>query len=133
MGHIYQRGSIYWIKYYRNGRPYQESTHTGQEAEAERLLKIREGEIAQGGIPGIYYDRVRFDKIANAYLTDFQINHKGFVRAKIYVRHLRDFFGDVRVTEITTDRVNEYIKARLEAGKKPATVNCGTQRLEPYV
>ena len=41
-------GNIWWIKYYRNGRPYQESTHTEEEAEAEKLLKIREGEIAHG-------------------------------------------------------------------------------------
>ena len=26
MGCIYKRGDIYWIKYYRNGKPYQEST-----------------------------------------------------------------------------------------------------------
>lgn len=54
MGHIYPRGSIYWIKYYRNGRPYQESTKSEKEADAKRLLKEREGEIAKGEVPVLY-------------------------------------------------------------------------------
>ena len=27
---IYKRGSVYWIKYYRNGRPYRESAKSSQ-------------------------------------------------------------------------------------------------------
>jgi integrase len=125
MGHIYQRGSIYWIKYYRNGKPYQESTHTDQETEAEKLLKIREGEIAHGGIPGIYYDRVRFDEIAEDFFTDYEVNQKkSLPKVRIYVKHLRDFFGNVRVTEITTAKIKQYMKKRMEIRKKPATINC---------
>ena len=43
MGHIYKRGRIYWIKYYRNGKPYRESTRSKKEADAKRLLKRRDG------------------------------------------------------------------------------------------
>lgn len=25
MGHIFKRGNVYWVKYYRNGKPYRES------------------------------------------------------------------------------------------------------------
>ncbi len=48
MGMIYQRGEIYWVKYYRNGKPYRESTKSIKETDARRLLKKREGEIAGG-------------------------------------------------------------------------------------
>jgi len=117
-------GDIWWIKYYRNGRPYQESSHSGEEAEAQKLLKIREGEIAHGGIPGIYYDRIRFDEIAEDLLTDYEINQKkSLPRARIYVDHLKDSFGNMRVTEITTAKVKQYIKKRIEARRKPATIN----------
>jgi integrase len=34
MGMIYQRGKVYWIKYYRNGKPYRESTRSKKEADA---------------------------------------------------------------------------------------------------
>ncbi len=52
MGSIYKRGQTYWIKYYRNGKPYYESTHSQKEPDAKRLLKSREGEISQGKLPG---------------------------------------------------------------------------------
>jgi hypothetical protein len=28
MGSIYKRGNTYWIQYYRNGKPYRESTRS---------------------------------------------------------------------------------------------------------
>lgn len=124
MGCIYKRGKTFWIKYYRSGKPYLESTHTDQEAEAERLLKIREGEIAQGGIPGIYYDRIRFDEIAEDLLTDYEVNQKkSLSKVRIYVKHLKDFLGNARVTEITTAKIKQYIKKRFETRKKPGTIN----------
>jgi len=39
MGMIYKRGKVYWIKYYRSGKPYRESTKSRKEADAKRLLK----------------------------------------------------------------------------------------------
>ena len=52
MGSIYKRGKTYWIQYYRNGKPYRESTKSKKEADAKRLLKKREGEISDGKLPG---------------------------------------------------------------------------------
>ena len=46
MESIYKRGNIYWIKYYRNGKPYRETTKSKKETDAKRLLKKREGEIS---------------------------------------------------------------------------------------
>lgn len=42
-GHIYKRGNIYWIKYYRGGKPYYESTKSEKESEAKRVLRKRLG------------------------------------------------------------------------------------------
>lgn len=61
MGCIYRRGKTYWIKYYRNGKPYAESSGSDKLEVAKRALKIREGEISQGKIPGICFDRVSFE------------------------------------------------------------------------
>ena len=51
MGSIYKRGNIYWIKYYRNGKPLRESSESKKESDAKRLLKRREGEISSGNQP----------------------------------------------------------------------------------
>jgi len=61
MGNIYKRGAVYWLKYYRNGKPYRESAKTEKETEAKRLLKKREGEISEGKIPGVHFDKVKFN------------------------------------------------------------------------
>jgi len=76
MGCIYTRGNTYWIKYYRNGKPYQESTHSDKESKAKKLLKKREGEISEGKLPGVYFDKIRFDELAKDYLTDYEVNKK---------------------------------------------------------
>ena len=49
-GSIYlQKGSaVWWVKYYRNGKPYRESTHTTNQKQAQHFLKQRMGEIATG-------------------------------------------------------------------------------------
>ena len=40
-----KQSAVYWIKYYRNGKPYRESTGSKKEADAKRLLKKREGDV----------------------------------------------------------------------------------------
>ncbi|UCG14166.1 MAG: site-specific integrase [Deltaproteobacteria bacterium] len=123
MGMIYKRGKKYWIKYYRNGKPYRESTKSTKEADAKRLLKKREGEISQGKLPGIYFDRVRFDELAEDLLTDYRINGKSMKRANASVGHLRGEFEGMRVTDIITPRIEAYIEKRLAAGAANATIN----------
>ncbi len=45
MGMTYQRGAVWWVKYYRNGRPIRESSHSSKESDAINLLKLREGVV----------------------------------------------------------------------------------------
>jgi integrase len=113
MGMIYKRGKIYWIKYYRNGKPYYESSRGHKESMARRLLKKREGEISQGKLPGVYFDRVRFDELAEDFLTDYRINQKkSLVKAERSAKHLKEHFEGLRVTQITTPRIHAYIEQR---------------------
>jgi hypothetical protein len=124
MGHLYKRGNVYWIKYYRNGKPYRESTKSVKEADAKRLLKKREGEISEGKLPGIYFDRVRFDELAEGFLADYRINGKrSLIRAERSVRHLKSFFEGARVITITTPAIQQYIEKRRELGAANASIN----------
>ena len=43
MGSLYQRGHVWWAKYYEGGRPVRESTETAKEKEAREFLKLRGG------------------------------------------------------------------------------------------
>ncbi len=64
MGTIYKRGNTYWIKYHRAGKPYYESTHSEKESDARRLLKLREGQVAENRFPGLKVEKVRFEELA---------------------------------------------------------------------
>ena len=123
MGTLYKRGDIWWIKFYQNGKPIRESSGSEKETEARRLLKKREGEVAAGKMPGTYFDRVRFDVLADEYLTDFRINGKDLRRAELSVKHLRKDFGGLRVTMITTPRIGKYVERRQSEGAANGTIN----------
>ena len=124
MGSFYQRGSTWWIKYYRNGKPYRESTRSESETYARKLLKLREGEITQGKIPSLKVEKLRFEELAFDLINDYKVNgRKSLERANRSVKHLKKFFEGIRVVDITTDRINVYIAQRLEEGTSNASIN----------
>lgn len=124
MGTIYKRGNTYWIQYYRNGKPYRESTRGSKETDAKRLLKKREGEISEGKLPGIYFDRVRFDELAEDFLRDYKVNQKKSLRrANNSMNHLKGYFEGFKATQITTPKIQGYIEQRQSEGATSATIN----------
>jgi integrase len=125
MGSLYKRGGTWWVKYYRNGKAYRESAKSGKEAHARRLLKRREGEIADGKLPGIYFDRVTYDELEADFLVDYKVNgKKSLSETKERVKkNLTPFFSGMRVVDITTSEVNKYIKKRLDNEAAHATIN----------
>ena len=124
MGSIYKRGNTYWIQYYRNGKPYRETTKGTKEADAKRLLKKREGEISEGKLPGIYFDRVKFDELAEDFLRDYRINQKKSLdKAGRSVNHLKKRFEGYPIPQITTPNIQAYIEYRIDEGAANATIN----------
>jgi integrase len=123
-GHMYQRGNIYWIKYYRGGKPYYESTKSTKEADAKRLLRKRLGQISEGRFFGLRPERVKFEDLANDFVNDYRINGKRSLdKAQRSVRHLQSFFGGMRAVDITTDKVRTYIGDRQKAGTSNGEIN----------
>jgi len=52
MGSLYRRGRIWWIKYYRHGKAFRESSKSKMVSDAKRLLRKREGEVITGKFLG---------------------------------------------------------------------------------
>jgi len=124
MGMIYQRGNIYWIKYYRAGKPYRESSKSEDEGKAKRLLKLREGQVVENRFPGLRVEKIRYEELAQDFLNDYRINEKrSIARAERSLKHLKGFFEGMRAIDITTDRVRAYILQRQEEGAENATIN----------
>src|SRR3990170_4077041 len=114
MGMTYQRGAVWWVKYYRNGRPIRESSGSTKEGDAIQLLKIREGDIAHGLPVNPKLNRIRFDEAAEDLKTEYAVNgRRSADELERRIRlHLTPHFGGRRLATITTAEVNTFILKR---------------------
>jgi integrase len=140
MGMIYKRSykrkdgtightSVWWIKYYRDGRPIYESTETTKEKEGRDLLKLREGNVVRGEPVVPRQRRVTFDELAADVVTDYRVNGKrslGDLERRITL-HLKPFFGGRRMADITTADVRRYSEMRLAELVKKGTTTSNAQ------
>jgi len=108
----------------RRGQVYQESSKSKKKTVANKLLQQRLGDISQGKMPGIYFDRTTFDELAKSFLLDYELNkRKSLERAQISVKHLEKSFKNMLAIEITTAKIKEYITDRLNSGMANGTIN----------
>jgi integrase len=112
MGMLYKRGKTWWLKYYQNGKPFFESAQTDKKMVAQKLLQQREGEIAQGKMPGVHFEKTTFDDLAEDLLSDYRINEKNVETVETKVKHLKAFFGGMKAKQITTPLIKKYIEQR---------------------
>ncbi len=124
MGLIYKRGHILWIKYYRNGKPFYESSKSIKESAAKKLLKLREGQIAGGNFPGLRVEKILFDELAQDLINDYMLNGKKTLdRVELSLKHLNAHFSGMRTSNISTDYIQRYIIKRQEEGAENGTIN----------
>lgn len=109
-----QTCATWTIRYFRNGRAEQESTKFTRKGDAERLLRLREGDIAKG-IPVAASDaRLTFTEAAKDVVNDLRTNGRrsvAVVERRIRL-HLAPFFGHRRLSDITTADVRAYVALR---------------------
>ena len=125
LGSIYRRGDVWWLKYYRGGKPFRESSKSDIYADAERMLKRRHGEIVTGKFAGLEPERITVRQLIDLVKQDYRENGKASLndvtcRAKL---HLLPEFGDVRVAEFGTQHVRRYIAGRQRDKAANATIN----------
>ena len=114
MGELKQRGQIWWIRYYKNGKRHEESSGSTKEGDAKSLLRLREGDIERGVAVTPKVGRIRFDEAVTDVLNDYRTNRKRSlddVERRIE-KHLKPFFGNRRMASITTADIREYIASR---------------------
>jgi integrase len=126
-GSIYKQknSSIFWVKYYWNGKAFRESTRTTDKREANVFLRKRLGEIASHNFYGATPNRVSMAELADDLLRDYRINERKSLddAENRWQRHLEPFFGHMKAFEVSSDLVARYVDARLKQNAKNATVN----------
>jgi len=102
------------IRWYRNGRPYEESTKFTRKGDAQRLLNLRNGDIAKGKPITPAQFKLTFDDAAKTVLDDFRANGKRSLKVveRRIEKHLMPFFGGRRLSDISGDLVLAYIAKR---------------------
>ncbi len=117
--------AVWWLKYYRNGKPIRESARSTSEAHARRQLKLKEGDVARGVPVTAQTGRVRFEELAQDVLNDYRVNGKRSLdhAERRITKHLKPFFEGRRAAEISTDVVRQFILERQEKGASNGEIN----------
>jgi integrase len=124
MGMIYKRGDIYWVKYYRHGKPFYESSKSDKIGKAKSLLKQREGEVEAGTFSGLRVKKILFDELAQDLINDYKMNgRKSTDTAEDRLDHLKPHFSGMKVVDISTDLIQRYIVHRQGEGAENGTIN----------
>jgi len=112
-GHLYLRGSTWWMKFYVNGRPVYESTGLAKEQQAQRVLNERLGRIAIGAPMLPRLDRITYVEVAKD-LREYYASSgsRDIEEAESRLAHLDAFFGHYRVAAIGPADITRYIATR---------------------
>jgi integrase len=125
MGELRQRGHIWWIRYYRDGRRFEESAKTDSKEKARKLLQTREGDAANGVPFSPAMGRMKFDEAMADIETEYTVNKRDsldHLKRRIKL-HLMPWFRGRRMTKITRADINAYVQRRQEQGAAAATIN----------
>ncbi len=123
---LYQRegDGIWYIRYGCDGRLIRESSKSADKKIAQRLLKQRQGEVAQGRTPGTFFDRTKFENLVDIITADYAANHrKSMSRLELSLKHLTKYFSGFPVVKINTAKVNEYIHWRKRGKAANGSIN----------
>lgn len=124
---IYQRGKSYYYDFVYKGQRYTGcigpvSRTVAKEEEHRKKTEVIEGRLN----PAKARKNPRFDAFAQDFLEWSKANKKPITCARIE-RTIRlffvPFFGHKRLSDITPWHIEQYKKARKEAGKAPGTIN----------
>jgi integrase len=135
-GRIFVRkgARYFWISYYLRGREIRESSRETVRRKAERFLARRMREVGADQIGarafiGPQQERLTVQELLDALKADYELRGVATPQFKSHLKHISNYFGLVRALSVTAEMVDLYIKEKLDAGYKPASVNRGSQLL----
>jgi integrase len=119
---IYRRGRTWWITYFVGGRQRFESSRSTKKRDARQLLEIRKGAAREGRLRLTKSKTQRLDEYAQRFLLTVQ-HPNTQKRYRSSVRSLVACFGNIKLSDITSDVIEDFKEKRLSDGVRTATVN----------
>ena len=133
LGSLFQRGHIWWICYYSNGRRLRESSNSEKETVAVKLLKRRLADAASGKPIGPEVERTALADLKTILLDHYRINaNRSINRVTQAFDHVLDHFDpECRANSITGDRINRYIVERQKSAPPTPRSTVSVAALKP--
>ncbi len=124
LGSLYQRGHVWWVQYCFRGKVYRESSGSPTRADAVKLLRRRLAEMGRGRLVGPDLEKTTLADLKRMHLDDYRANSRKALKwAETSWTAVEGFFPETTLArDVTLDRLNAYVVARLDAKKKPATI-----------
>jgi hypothetical protein len=125
-GTIFKRGDIWYVSYWVNGRQVQKSSRSTNIHDAKRLRDQILGKKSRGEMINAAADRITCGELLDDLLEHSKTNVKEST-AKIWKwcieANIRPFFGNFKVSRLTTETMREYRRKRVEEGRSETTCN----------
>lgn len=128
---------IWYLKFYRNGKPVRESSHSDKQKVAEKLLAKRLAEVSTDSYVEASDRKVLIDDLYAALVHEYDNNQMASLEGarNRWQRpvsegqeapppgRLKQYFGGMRALALTTEKLNSYIGFCREQGISNATTN----------
>ncbi len=117
---LYKRNDsdVWWMCFVVDGRQYRRSTETADERLARKILGKVESQVVEGKWFDIDVAKKRtFDEMMEVYFTKISDKPSTLSRKEDALTHLKGFFADLTLDNITSDLVDDYKKKRRDDEK----------------
>lgn len=123
-GSTYQRGNIWWIRYYHNGERYRESSGSEDQADAERLLRKRLDQVEMRGPNPSDEMSITIRDLRNRLIRDYKARGlKSIDEANRAMDRVEEVLGDgTRAVDVGHGDLLSYIEQRLEQDAARSTI-----------
>lgn len=133
-GRIFPRGRIYWISYYVHGEEQRESARTDDPKRAERFLRHRMREVGADQLGARTFvtpqnQRRTIHELNEALRQDYELRGKLSPQGSSHLARVDKDFGQFLAATLSAERIDAYIRERLEQGDAASSINRTCQLL----
>lgn len=113
MGHLYQRGPVWWIQFYQDGQRVRMTSESEDKDVARKMLKEHEARVTLKEPVVAQAARVTFDDLRTDLVAHYQATgSRDLKEAGWRLKHLDRVFRGARASQITGAVITKYIVQR---------------------
>lgn len=125
-GTIFQRGKIWYVSFWADGRQMQKSSGSSKRQDAVRLRDQLLGKKVRGEIGSAVVEKITCGELLDDLLEHAASNIKPSttkVWKLVIEANIRKFFGHRKASALTTAMMKDYRRKRLAEGRSESTAN----------